>query len=749
MSLILLLSDLHLVGGDKSDPTGDHKVGLVPKQQRATNQDMLVLTMHGIRDHLRDSSRVLDAIIVAGDVADKNDPGGYRAFVDLVYALDDTAPPPSRIVVVPGNHDVATGLLPNDPVRYANYVEHVRGAGYVTPLLEGIDPGSPASQDQLANHLIQVDDIEILPLNSSAYAQVRINTGLTDAQWSSMETALADDDEARRALNRLRIVDAARLSERHLQESRAMLQMAENIRRQATTQIRPLRIGVLHHQLLPVGVREEIKAFETITNLALVQQFLSANQIAIVIHGHKHEEFTYLNYVPDYSDAAQPPRAIRVIAGSAPTGSTFDAQSVCRLIEVSASLPYLTVTNVPAGLAGVPMRLPAPKRLYFESPNSARASVTGNVTLIDGEEVGGVYRQLVAQVEAQTRPSTVVCRIGTMPSEEALSGLYPGFHPATSLMSTVTSDEPSPTEVLQLFRELVEWWQQPAVISASQQPAFTHGSRILRYAGHLDQLEQVAEALRTNKASSRGVLVLLNPVAEKVGEVNREFPSFCIAQTVIRREADVEKLDCIAYFRKQEVRYWWLVNIAEIASLQTKLTRTLASGGKPGSPWKIEPGSITTVAALAHAGQSPPKVQVPKIDQYFSREREKLFAMVNALCWPEMPGRGEYAEEWLRVLLNMVPAPERETDGVAVAVTGLQYVLEQLTKHLEESSHGADTRLSDLSQTLERILHYNTQYSHDESRRNVDQARHEHWKASVDPLIRTAIELTYARILEA
>src|SRR5947209_7372194 len=139
MPLILHIADLHLVAPESSGPIDDHKIGLVPKKSRATHQQALMLTMSRLGEALANSGRILDAIIVTGDIADKNNEGGYGAFLALLDALGPAKLAPERTVVLAGNHDVKRGLRPGDPARYAMFVEFIRNSGFVTPCLDGLD----------------------------------------------------------------------------------------------------------------------------------------------------------------------------------------------------------------------------------------------------------------------------------------------------------------------------------------------------------------------------------------------------------------------------------------------------------------------------------------------------------------------------------------------------------------------------------------------------------------------------------
>ena len=141
------------------------------------------------------------------------------------------------------------------------------------------------------------------------------------------------------------------------------------------------------------------------------------------------------------------------------------------------------------------------------------------------------------------------------------------------------------------------------------------------------------ESLKADQRTSRGIVVLLNPPLPTGSLVANFLPSALFNSKVQQSTEGFLALNCTAYFRKQEVRYWWLFNLAELARLQREICDALRQQVSAQELRNIRPGSITTIAARAHAGQSAPKVHVPLVDRYYSRSRERLFAMVNSLVW--------------------------------------------------------------------------------------------------------------------
>ena len=161
----------------------------------------------------------------------------------------------------------------------------------------------------------------------------------------------------------------------------------------------------------------------------------------------------------------------------------------------------------------------------------------------------------------------------------------------------------------------MNWWQFPnAPLSPWEQPGFTHGNRIQRFNGHLNQLEEAIKALAQDHGTTRGIVVLLSPEADKIAQQQVPFPSFCLLQFKISpaRAADAfPTLDCTAYFRKQEMRFWWFVNLAELARLQRQVCDRLRTGKGQNELRTILPGPITTIAARAKVRSYPTKSSSP------------------------------------------------------------------------------------------------------------------------------------------
>lgn len=228
------------------------------------------------------------------------------------------------------------------------------------------------------------------------------------------------------------------------------------------------------------------------------------------------------------------------------------------------------------------------------------------------------------------------------------------------------------------FKDVVEWWQSPLIEAPNT--LFTHGRRLKLHDGkyNADQIEAVSrilkEAQRTN--NGRAVATLIDPETDTLGPAHgapTSFPAFCLVQVHISSGAVKDRLNATAYFRKQEMRYWWPVNVAEIRLIMSKVAAKLKD---------VDIGSITTVTALAVWQKSRSRVSIPKVDRlYFGDHagRASLLRMAAALAGPTAPAaprsdRDQVKQLWAVVLDDIVPPMNSAPDNIPVAVQGIKFL---------------------------------------------------------------------------
>jgi hypothetical protein len=175
-------------------------------------------------------------------------------------------------------------------------------------------------------------------------------------------------------------------------------------------------------------------------------------------------------------------------------------------------------------------------------------------------------------------------------------------------------------------------------------------------------------------------------------------------------------LHVIAYFRKQEMRYWWSINVAELASLQKEVLDGL--NGESGS---IVTGSITTVTALPTAGRSVPRVSLPQIDRIADDDRATLLRHSILLAADTMANRAETLPWWNSLFDDWYPGVDAASDGDPAPIYGLS-VLSQTVSVVAEA-YGVLDELRDITDCIDRLVESNTLYRQEQRIGHTPQQR--------------------------
>lgn len=714
MALILHLTDLHL-GTTPLDTLDDYKSEFVPIAERVTRHKVLTSTLSALSRHLTDTGQIIDAVLISGDVTYANSIEGFEALAGTLEILGDRLPPTERIVVVPGNHDVKWGAEPSSPERYENFCSHVRRRGYVTALLDGVDPNPPRPE----RHLLFLDGgkVQIVPLNSSNYCGVVAPLKyLTDDQWKTIETApnVPNLPLLAKEIKSLRSYDAARFSPQQFQAVSTMIGAAAPPEKTGR-----IRIALLHHHLLPVSTSEEVKPFESVVNLGALRNFLVANEFDIVLHGHKHTGSIFWDTMTPFATAGtEPPRRVLVISGSTIGATDGPRAEVCRLLQLdtTTSAPRLTVTRVPAIEPGG--RIRKMEGVFFPLWDDAGASDrdSADPKTICGGSLDEVYDRILAFFEGRReRDATqnLLCEILCPPS----SGTLPTNYPEIPGRDGAQRED--------WLRQLVRWWQRSATTLDSP-VSFTHGQRIYRLNGKdNDQLKIAVEALRQKVDTSRAIVSLVGPGSDR-WDSKDEAPSFCSVQFLVARHNSNLRLNCLAYFRKQEMRYWWPVNIGELVLLQQQALESLRPKYRD-----LLAGSIITLSAIAVVSESVPKVAVPIVDRLLDEEPDMLWQLAYSLVWSHYPQRNRIEKRWDELLDNLLPPVKPDLDGVPVAIKGLEELIKDLDRFGRLHTEGP---IQEIRRELNALLLTNRSFAHD-SRTDIERSRHNNWRSDCEQII--------------
>jgi Calcineurin-like phosphoesterase len=644
MTWILHASDPHLGVVSPGQELDDSKLDIA-RDDIETTQTVFRQTLESLSSHVTANGKP-SAVVISGDLTYRNTSEGFLAFSELLTERADLLPEdPARVVVVPGNHDVDWSTSAGTPERYEAFLGATRDQGCATPLLDGVDfnntgPLALEAGTEKIPHVVDDPDFLIVPLNSSNYCgtipRVRAEGAWTLTEWKKRLASLGvGAGEARRQVEALMRHDVARVSRRQVRALRLLL---EELKISVTRGDDPRpRICVLHHQLLPVSASEEWKTFESLVNLGFVREAFQEFGIDVVLHGHKHEENVYWDFARRGNDpVTQPLRRTLVIASP---GHFRPNQPVLRALELEGTplARNLKVTT----FNGVEAYSAAPlvgQEVVLPTWLGQMESESGEQVVIRGRTAHETYARIRAHFDRtlSARLENLVCEIDTQEGADTLPPDYPDVAQA---------------DKQKWFTELIDWWQlrNSRLVRERVRP-FNHGERIREHWG--DQVERAARLLNERADSSRGMAILVGP--EETGRTEGDprpidegtYPAFVVAEFGLTRRGDRLELDCFGYFRKQEMNYWWPVNVAELARLQEKVLKRLKRD------YRARTGRIVTFSALALYGTDLPQVAVTEIDRAIEDEG-RIWRLAAAVTYPTSKGAPDAAADWEKILAEL------------------------------------------------------------------------------------------------
>ena len=723
MGLILHLSDLHLSPPDERETVGDHKINVIPLADRVRRTSLIRTTLRELGRALDKGNRRLDAIVISGDVTYQGRADGFALLPRTLAELGPALPEPAQILIVPGNHDVQWYTAPSSPARYAQFLE-LRRHGYRTPLLEGIDfdvyGEIPEEAPPPPTVVAKDGSFVLLGLNTANHCGVEMAVSSEVQAAYDLLAGTADDNPAVRVLlddwrSRGRF-DIARLGPHQQRHASDALR--------ADVHPGAVRIAVMHHQLLPISPDEEVKPFEALTNLGEVRDFLAGNDIDLLLHGHKHVEHMYADrYRPNLSGLTTGIRKLLVCsAGTIGLGQPYGGE-VAKLLTIDArhvAARRVTVESVPSTRDGIPLMVSAFRRRSYRIANDDPEE-TGQII---GTTAQDVHEQLIdAFTKGRPPPrAPLVCR----------------FTDGQSALNRPTSYPPLPAggraNDNDWFERMTGLWQRQTPIRGMP---FNHGSRIYNYGGDRDQLDAAAHTLSRDSTSGKAVIVLLEPMRDHPDGPDLHYPAFCLAQFVVTGD----RLDVVAYFRKQEMRYWWAINVAELAIMQDRMLEQLQA-----LEARYEAGEITTVTTLPVVAEKVPRVAVPRIDQMADEQPVDLVRLALSVCARDLPDRGSFTDQWLGVVSDWQPGETATVDGDPVATFGLQALAEVIENVAQ--AYGTRDRVDDIISCLKQMHQHNVGFATKMQSKTNYRRTHEDWRKEVQPLVDRLMR-TVSRILSS
>lgn len=682
----LHVTDCHLTESknakkeDTTVETKDLKIN-VDEVDQPKKKELLQETLRSLVKKLQSQENgegQLDAVIFSGDGTLKGDPGGQLSLRNiLIEELKLVGITNKNIIATPGNHDIVSGSKPSDPARY----EHFKTAWMdtepvVVPFLDGIH-----KRDSLnpLDHVLKSPDGEwaIFPINSSNWSQLTIpDHGNAEVALLREHFKSNPDPKLSKALEKLCKYDMARISDDQLRALKELAEDAKGVR---------LKIAVLHHHLLPVDTREEFKAFADITNLGHLRQVLRELGFHLVVHGHKHVTAAYYDHIyPDKLESAPAHRILTISGGTfGPTGQHPD--NPLRLIEIDETpyAPICRIINIGSVKPGRELEIAEsePYRLWEDDPASKGPAIIYGTTIDD------VYARVIQTVKLDPE-RIIICTVDFQLEERMPVPLnYP-------YRSGKNHDEKC-----NWFEETVLWWQIPASKIETRIP-YLHGSRLQRFGGGLDQIARVVSLLKDGNTTSKAIAFVIDPGRDFN---DKPFASFCFVQFCLRED---KRLDCIGYYRVQEFRHWWPINVAELRYLQLYVAEKVSATA----------GSITTFTPyprLSKDSSHPAKVAVPLIDQWVDNYPMRIAKIALTISNSLFDLEDEGYRYWNRCLDDLEQAASHyHGDGVQVSIEGL----ELLKVWLEAASNNCNSiikildELKDTNEAHQNKLHLNAEF---------------------------------------
>ena len=166
-----------------------------------------------------------------------------------------------------------------------------------------------------------------------------------------------------------------------------------------------------------------------------------------------------------------------------------------------------------------------------------------------------------------------------------------------------TRDLPGP---LKDYASQIRGWATQLQSVTPQLLPFTHGQRLRRWSvgrranfpsTRFDQIEEfVVPMLIRNPRTKRAVCFVGHP-AEDARITDEPIPALELVQFRLQDDS----LSCTAYFRAQEMYFFWVVNVFELIELQEHVCRSITSRMPQ---MEAVPGSITTISFTAYINVS-------------------------------------------------------------------------------------------------------------------------------------------------
>jgi hypothetical protein len=171
---------------------------------------------------------------------------------------------------------------------------------------------------------------------------------------------------------------------------------------------------------------------------------------------------------------------------------------------------------------------------------------------------------------------------------------------------------------------------------------------------------------------------------EEAGDRKQEFPAFTLVQLQKRKQGSAVFLDVVGVFRKQDLDYWWPVNMAELARIQEHALEA-AHAGAGGGMKTAKPGRLIAMTSIGAHENTIPQMAGTVLDRAVDVRPEWLYYLAYLAAHP-----GPNTEdEWEEALEDI---GDREGDGLLIPSVGVQRLTAAMEIHVDGGGTSARFR---------------------------------------------------------
>ena len=707
MANILHLTDIHL--GPNQDVDDIKEKGVLKPTDIRSRYDLYKNTLKSLAKEFKSESKKLDYLIISGDLTIGNNEDGYKLLEGLMEALGEQRPKPKKIIIVPGNHDVQRGLKIDDSKRYKLFKKYVIDKGYTVPYIETLKSSTSIKDSIIVDENIKTIFIAI---NSSHFCNVSKVFENQD-EWDKLIKSKGISLELSKEIEKNRMFDICRIPPEHLTALQDELSKYDDSY---------FKIAITHHPYTSVTSSEEFKKFETMTNAGLFTGFLYSSKVNAVLHGHKHTQSTFWDILPDFDigyNKESDQHKILVISGSQLPFTGNGSQEICKVLELhnKPTESNLTCHSISASKRQGSITKNETGKYYFGDFDDDKVN-----TIISGRTIHETYPKIL-ELFAKNDDSENVHNLIT----EIKSNIK------FELPESYESNDSNESEKSKV-EEYVTWWQQPKR-SKLETVKFTHGARLYQFGEtETNQIDYIIKNLEGNQGTSKGIAILYNPDVDGK-DSNSLDPHFCLVQFQIVERLGELFLDVIAFFRKQEMRHWWLINAAELMNLQQKVHHKLENSFDK----KLKIGAITTYTSQGYLGKETalPGVAIPKLDRLFDLEIDRLDYLVITL-FGDRTNVETWKNLWIKVLNGLIPGVDFDRNGIPISIEGLGYCIQKINWLL--THHRKVIWVKNFNAKLKELHSINVNFRREFIENKVDRAMYDTWRFSCKKIVKNLIK---------